>query len=105
MLTLLKKEISLFFSSLTAYIVIGVFLITTGLFLWFFPGENNILDVGFANLDGLFSIAPWLFLFLVPAVTMRFFSDEVKTGTIELLFTQPISNFQIVLSKYLDNTI
>ena len=101
MYTLFKKEISGFFSSLTGYIVIIVFLIINGLFMWIFPGSNNVLDSGYASLDSLFSIAPWVFLFLAPAVTMRMFSDEKKTGTIELLLTRPLSDFQIIFAKYL----
>jgi ABC-2 type transport system permease protein len=101
MYTLFKKEISGFFSSLTGYIVIIVFLIINGLFIWIFPGVNNVLDSGYASLDSLFSIAPWVFLFLAPAVTMRMFSDEKKTGTIELLLTRPLSDFQIIFAKFL----
>lgn len=101
MYTLFKKEISSFFSSLTGYIVIIVFLIINGLFIWIFPGVNNVLEIGYASLDGLFTIAPWVFLFLAPAVTMRMFSDEKKTGTIELLLTRPLSDFQILFAKFL----
>ncbi len=100
MLQLLKKEITGFFSSLTGYVVIIVFLLLTGLFLWIFPGQFNILDAGYASLDSLFIIAPWVFLFLVPAVSMRLFADEKKSGTIEFLFTQPLTEMQIVLAKY-----
>jgi ABC-2 type transport system permease protein len=100
MFTLLKKEFCNFFSSPMGYIVVGVFLLFTGLFLWIFPGEFNVLEAGYANIDGLFYFAPWLYLFLVPAVTMRLFAEERKTGTIELLFTHPISKTSIVLSKY-----
>jgi ABC-2 type transport system permease protein len=78
-----------------------VFLVVMGLFLWVLPTDFNILDFGYANVDGLFIIAPFIFLFLVPAITMRSFSDENKTGTIELLYTRPISDLQIILSKYL----
>ncbi len=105
MIVLLKKELSSFFSSATGYIVIGVFLLFTGLFLWVFPGEYNILDSGYAQLDGLFSLAPWLFLFLVPALTMRMFAEEKRTGTIELLYTKPITKLSIVLGKYLAGVI
>ncbi|HKL08223.1 MAG TPA: gliding motility-associated ABC transporter permease subunit GldF [Bacteroidales bacterium] len=101
MFTLLKKEINSFFSSLTGYIVITVFLIVNSLFIWVFPGQNNVLDGGYATLDSLFTIAPWVFLFLVPAVTMRMFADEKHSGTIELLFTRPLSDFQIIFAKYL----
>lgn len=100
MLALFKKEFCNFFSSPMGYIVIGVFLCLTGLFLWVFPGEENILDGGYANMDGLFYFAPWLYLFLVPAVTMRLFAEERRTGTIELLKTRPISSVSIVMSKY-----
>lgn len=99
------KELRSFFSNATGYVVIGIFLIITGLFLWIIPGQFNILDVGYANVDGLFVLAPWLFLFLCPAVTMRFFSDERESGTWELLITKPLSVFNIVLGKYLAGTL
>ncbi|HAF30757.1 MAG TPA: gliding motility-associated ABC transporter permease subunit GldF [Bacteroidales bacterium] len=105
MYTLLKKEISGFFSSLTGYVVIIVFLIINSLFMWIFPGVNNVLDSGYASLDSLFTIAPWVFLFLAPAVTMRMFADEKKSGTIELLLTKPITDFQIIFAKYLAGLI
>jgi len=101
MYALYLKEIRAFLSSITGYVVILVFLITTGLFLWFFPNDFNILDYGYANLDGLFIVAPIVFLFIVPAVTMRSFSEEKKTGTIELLTTRPLSDMQIVSAKFL----
>jgi ABC-2 type transport system permease protein len=101
MWALFLKEIRSFLSSLTGYIVIGVFLIITGLFLWVLPSESNIIDYGYANVDGLFIIGPFVFLFLVPALTMRTFAEERKTGTIELLFTKPLTDFQIVFAKYL----
>ena len=101
MYTLFKKEFRSFFSSLTGYIVIIAFLIINGLFIWVFPGVNNILESGYASLNGLFTIAPWIFLFLAPAVTMRMFSDEKKTGTIELLLTRPLSDFQIIFAKFI----
>lgn len=82
------------------YIVIGVFLVITSLFLWVFKGEYNILGSGYANLDGLFLLAPWLYLFLVPAITMRLFAEEKRNGTLELLLSHPISRMSIVLSKY-----
>ncbi len=105
MLQLLKKEINSFFSSLIGYIVIIVFLLITALFLWIFPGEFNILDNGYSTLDPLFVLAPWVFLFLVPAVTMRLFADEKKSGTIELLFTKPFTDFEIILAKYLSGLV
>jgi ABC-2 type transport system permease protein len=100
MYTLLKKEISVFLSSLIGYIVIAVFLLINGLFIWIFPMDFNILRYGYASLDGLFVIAPFVFLFLIPAITMRLFADERKSGTMELLLTKPVSDLQIILSKY-----
>ena len=105
MIALLKKEIATFFSSITGALVVSVFLITTGLFLWVVPGEMNILFGGYASLEPLFYLAPWIYLFLVPAVTMRLFADERKAGTLELLLTRPISVFQIVGAKYLAGLI
>ena len=101
MLTLLKKEINNFFGSIIGYIVIAVFLIVNGLFLWVFPMDFNVLDGGYSSIDGLFVLAPWVFLFLIPAITMRSFADEKKMGTIELLLTKPITDMQLVLSKFL----
>lgn len=99
MFALFKKELSSFFSSITGYLAILIFLIATGLFLWVIPSGNNILDSGFATLDGLFGLAPWLFLFLVPAITMRCFAEERKTGTLDLLLTRPLTETAIVLGK------
>jgi ABC-2 type transport system permease protein len=102
MLSLLKKEINSFLSSLIGYIVICVFLLTVSLFLWVFPGNDfNILESGYANIDSLFIVAPWVFMFLIPAITMRSFAEEKKTGTIELLLTRPVTDLQIILAKYL----
>lgn len=104
MLTLYIKEIRSFLSSLIGYIAIGVFISLIGIFLWVIPsdsGGSNILDNGFANIDPLFAIAPWVYLFLIPAITMRSFSEEKKTGTLELLLTRPLTDLQIVMSKYL----
>jgi ABC-2 type transport system permease protein len=95
-----KKEVTAFFSSLSGYIVISIFLIINSLFLWVFPGEYNVLDSGYSGLDTMFILAPWIFLFLVPAVTMRMFAEEKRTGTDELLYTRPLSNLQIVMAKY-----
>jgi len=100
MIALLKKEISSFLGSLIGYIVIGVFLIAMGLLLWVFPFESNILNSGYAGIDPLFVLAPWVFMFLIPAVTMRSFAEEKKTGTIELLLTHPLSDLEIILAKY-----
>lgn len=101
MFALLKKEINSFFASPIGYLVIAIFLILNGLFLWVFKGEFNILDYGFADLSSFFLLSPWILIFLIPAVTMRSFSDEKKQGTLELLLTKPISHLQIVLGKYL----
>ncbi|MCB0410048.1 MAG: gliding motility-associated ABC transporter permease subunit GldF [Flavobacteriales bacterium] len=104
MFTLYLKEIRSFLSSLIGYMAIGVFLTLLGVFLWIIPteaGGANILDNGFANIDPLFYIGPWVYLFLIPAITMRTFSEEKKTGTIELLLTRPLTDFQIVMAKYL----
>lgn len=101
MFTLLKKEVGGFLSSLIGYIVITVFLLINGLFLWVFASDFNILDFGYASLEGLFMISPFVFLFLIPAITMRSFADEQRSGTIELLLTRPLTDMQIILSKYL----
>lgn len=101
MFAILKKEINTFFASPIGYLVIAVFLLLNGLFLWVFKGQFNILDNGFADLSSFFLLAPWILIFLVPAVTMRSFADEKKQGTLELLLTKPISQFYIVLGKYL----
>ncbi len=92
MYALYKKEISNFLSSLIGIMVIVVFLLITGLFLWVFQSDFNVLNNEYANLDSLFIIAPWVFLFLVPAVTMRSFAEENRTGTIEMLLTKPLSD-------------
>ncbi len=94
------KEINAFFSSLIGYVVVGIFLTLMGLILWVFP-QYSILDSRFATLDTLFAIAPQVFLFLIPAVTMRSFSEEMQTGTLELLVTRPLSDWQIVGGKFL----
>jgi len=101
MLTLLRKEISGFLNSLIGYIVIIVFLLITGLFIWGFESGTNILDNGFSTIEPLFVMAPWVFLFLIPAITMRSFADEKRSGTIELLLTRPLTDLQIVVAKYL----
>ncbi|TYA54324.1 gliding motility-associated ABC transporter substrate-binding protein GldG [Formosa maritima] len=101
MFAILRKEINSFFASPIGYLVIALFLILNGLFLWLFKGEFNILNNGFADLSSFFLLAPWVLIFLIPAVTMRSFSDEKKQGTLELLLTKPISLLHIVLGKYL----
>ncbi|MEW5844810.1 MAG: gliding motility-associated ABC transporter permease subunit GldF [Bacteroidota bacterium] len=99
------RELQNFFSSLTGYVIAILFLVLTGLFLWVLPGNTNILDSGYATLDSLFYIAPWLFLFLVPAATMRMFADEKKSGTIELILTRPISDTAMVLGKFFASVV
>lgn len=101
MKAILHKEINSFFSSPIGYLVIGIFLVGNGLFLWVFRGGYNILDGGFADLSPFFELAPWIFLFLIPAITMKSFSEEYKQGTLELLLTRPITKWQLVLGKYL----
>lgn len=100
MRTLFFKEINAFLTSLIGYIVIIVFLLVVGLFLWVFEGDTNILDSGYSDLGPLFYIAPWVFLFLIPAITMRSIAEERRTGTIELLLTKPLTELQIILGKY-----
>jgi ABC-2 type transport system permease protein len=94
------KEINAFFSSIIGYVVIGTFLVLMGLLLWVLP-EFSILDGRFATLDTLFAVAPQVFLFLIPAVTMRSLSEEMQTGTLELLVTRPLTDAQIVGGKFL----
>jgi len=101
MIAILKKELNMFFASPIGYLVIGLFLLINGLFLWVFKGDFNILHAGFADLNSFFFIAPWFFIFLIPAITMRSFSDEMRSGTIEILKTKPITEWHIILGKYL----
>lgn len=101
MWTLYKKELSTFFSSLTGYLTIAVFLILTGLMLWVFNGDLNIIDFGYAGIDGLFFIGPLLYLFLIPAITMRMIAEERRGGTMETLMTHPLSDWTIVWAKFL----
>ena len=101
MFPILKKEFNSFFASPIAYLVIGVFLLVNGLFLWVFKDDLNILNAGFADLNSFFLLAPWILLFLIPAITMKSFADELNSGTIETLKTKPISDWQIVLGKFL----
>lgn len=101
MFALYKKEIASFLNTLIGYVVILVFLLINSLFLWVFPTEYNLLDFGYASLDSFFMLAPFVFLFLIPAISMRMFSEETKTGTIELLFTRPLNDWQIIGAKYL----
>lgn len=100
MKSIVLREIKSFFGSPIGYLVIAIFLLLNGLFLWIFDGEFNILKSGFADLSPFFTLSPWILIFLIPAVTMRSFSDEKKQGTIELLFTKPLSIWQIVNGKF-----
>ena len=104
MISIFKKEVISFFSSITAYLVMAVFLIIVGLFMWVF-GETSVLQYNFATLEQLFAIGPLVFLFLIPAVTMRSFSEERSRGTIEFLSTKPLTDFQIVMGKFLANFV
>lgn len=99
MISILRKELNTFFSSLVGYIAIIVFLVVCGFFMWVVP-DSNILDFGYASLDKFFLFSPWIFMFLIPALTMRSFADEFKTGTIELLSTLPLKETQIILGKF-----
>ncbi len=101
MFALLKKEINSFLNSLIAYIVISVFLLVNGLFLWVFKTDFNIINYGYAGIDGLFMLAPFVFLFLIPAICMKSFAEEKKTGTIETLLTKPLSDIKIIIAKFL----
>jgi ABC-2 type transport system permease protein len=99
MLHVLSKEFNSFLNSLIAYIVMGVFLASVGLLMWVFP-ETSVLEYGYADMSTLFSLGPYVFIFLVPAITMRSFAEEKKAGTLELLFTKPLSDWDIILGKY-----
>ena len=101
MIAIFKREIQSFFTSPIGYLVIGLFLVLNGLFLWVFKGPFNIFEYGFADLGNFFLLAPWVFLFLIPAITMKSFSEEKKLGTLELLFIKPISLWQTVIGKFL----
>lgn len=99
MISVLRKEISSFFNSLVGYLVIIVFLTVTGLFTWVFP-QTSIAEYGFADLSPLFNLSPYVLMFLIPAITMRTFAEEKRTGTMELLLTRPLTDMQIILGKY-----
>jgi ABC-2 type transport system permease protein len=102
MFQVFSKEFNGFLNSLIAYIVIGVFLTAIGLLMWVFP-DTAVLDYGYADMDTLFLLGPYVFIFLVPAITMRSFAEEKKAGTIELLLTKPVSDWDIILGKFLAN--
>lgn len=101
MYVLFKKELSSFLTSLIGYITIFVFLIINGLFLWVISSGANVFESQVASLDSLFFIAPWVFLFLIPAITMKMFAEEKRIGTIEILLTKPISDLSIIIAKFL----
>ncbi|ANQ51246.1 gliding motility-associated ABC transporter permease subunit GldF [Flammeovirga sp. MY04] len=95
-----SKELNSFFSAVLGYLVVSVFLVMMGLFVWVFP-QTSVLEGSYASLDTLFNIAPYVFMFLLPAITMRGLAEEKKTGTLELLFTRPLTDTQIVVGKFL----
>ena len=99
MFAVFRKEINSFLNSLIAYLVMGLFLVITGLLIWVLP-DTSVLDYGFADLSSLFGLAPYVFLFLIPAVTMRSFAEERRSGTMELLLTRPLTDWDIILGKY-----
>ena len=94
------KELNSFLDSLIAYVIIGIFLISIGLLTWVFP-ETSVLEYGFADMGTLFNLGPYVFMFLIPAITMRSFSEERKSGTLELLLTKPLHDWQIIGGKFL----
>jgi ABC-2 type transport system permease protein len=100
MLQVLSKEFNSFLNSLIAYVVIGVFLVGMGLLVWVFP-ETSVLDYGYADMDTLFSLGPYVFIFLIPAITMRSFAEEKKAGTMELLMTKPLRDWDVILGKFM----
>lgn len=99
MIAIFRKELNVFFSSLIGYIAITIFLVANGLFAWVFP-DTNILDDGYATLDSFFNFAPWILMFLIPAITMRSFAEEKNSGTLEFITTRPITDMQIIFGKY-----
>ena len=101
MIAQLRKELQLYFSGLLGYLIISIYLLINGLMLWVFNGPFNLLEGGYASLTNYFGLAPWVFLFLIPAVSMRVFSEEIRSGMMELLAVRPISTTQLVLAKYL----
>ena len=100
MFSIYKREIQSFFTSSIGYLIVGLFLLLTGLFLWVFKGEYNIFDYGFADLSNLFLLSSWIFIFLIPAITMKSFSEEIKSGTLELLLIKPIPIWKLVMGKF-----
>lgn len=99
MIRVIAKEFNSFLNSLIAYVVIGVFLTGMGLLMWVFP-ETSVLEYGYADMDTLFSLGPYVFIFLIPSITMRSFAEEKKSGTMELLLTKPLTDWDIILGKF-----
>jgi len=99
MFTIFKKEVNQFLNSLLGYMVLVIFLVSTGLLFWVFP-ESSVLDYGFAEMAGFFGLTPFVFIFLIPAITMRTFAEEKKSGTLEWLLTKPLSDWDILLGKF-----
>lgn len=104
MLQVFVKELNGFLNSLIAYIVISVFLTGIGLLMWVFP-DTSVLEYGYADMETLFSLGPYVFMFLIPAITMRMFAEERRSGTIELLLTKPLTDWQIIMGKYLSGWV
>ncbi len=102
MISIFWKEINAFFSSYIAYLVMAVFTILTGMFMWVFT-DSSIIDYNYASMDPLFSLAPFILLFMIPAITMRSFAEEKQRGTIEYIFTKPLGDHEIIIGKYLAN--
>ncbi len=100
MISIFLKEVNEFLNSLIAYVVISVFLIGIGLLMWVFP-DTNVLDYGYASMEPLFSLGPYMFMFLIPAITMKSFAEEKRSGTIELLQTLPFRDVDILTGKFL----
>lgn len=100
MYALFVKEINSFLNSLIGYISIAVFLIAIGLFLWIFPGNDlNIAESGYASIDGLFNITPWVYMFLIPAITMRMFSEEKEPAPLNCCLQDRLPNFRLYLQN------
>ena len=105
MIAIFRKELTLFFSTLTGYVSGGLFLLLSAFFLWLLPGWGNVFETNIASLTPLFAMSPWLFLVLVPAVTMRMFAEEQREGTLELLASRPVPIWGIVLGKYFASVV
>lgn len=100
MIHIFRKELNGFLDSLIGYAVVTVFLVTMGLLMWVFP-DTSVLEYGYADMETLFSLGPFVFIFLVPAITMKSFAEERKMGTLEWLLTKPLGDGSIVVGKFL----